>query len=367
MPSAVTPDPTNLSKQKNALTARKNFSTILLSFSQAFRFFNDENYRKNLLLRCLYIFLTALFAFSIFTTVSDSFWLRYISPITTGLTPIGKISGKAGTSLRKTRADSLWLPVNSASLIFNSDILSTEKDSHVEIEMTKDLRITIEPKSLVRLRMQDGKPLLRLSKGEIKTNFIDDQVVLIKRGPRIEEILIRKGTYLIKNDMSAGIQITTFTQEMNSLPGVKEEKRTQSKMKDDSVEETNSSAKKQKETEESGNQLSYDLPTPRDNTLFLLKSPQSILVAAKITCPDKCKLTLYRDNHEFKTYNWNHDESSIVRLEPEEALPGLYSWIYSSQNFEHKSTFTIQEFSETALGKAIENSQPIEILDTVAP
>lgn len=361
MPSAVTRDPMNSTPNPKLPPAKVSVFDLVLNFGQASRFLRDPNYRNLILFRIVYGFFLSLFCFSIYTTVSTTFWLQFLEPITAGLNPIGKISAKTGSSIRKTHLDSLWLPILTENKIFNSDILLTEKDSNVEVEINKDLHLTVEPKSLVRITLLDGKPLIRLSKGEVKTQFTNDQVVLIKRGPRIEEVLIRKGTYLIKNDMSAGIQITSFAQETKSLAGAKDEAKTKAKMKDTSLEETNGPVK-QAELKEEVPRVNYDLPTPQDGTTFLVKNSQPIVIGAKIVCPDRCQLTIFRDNHELKSLKWNEGEPSLTRLDGDELQPGKYSWSFSSQMSEHKSTFTIQEFSESALEKAIENSLPVEIL-----
>ncbi len=357
----VTSDKTKSVPLKNSPVTKSGLLFSLLNFGQGLRFFRDPDYRNLIWTRTLYVFFLGLFVFSIYTTISTTFWLRFLEPITTGLNPIGHVSTTTGSSIRKTHLDSLWLPLSHQNKIFNSDILLTEKDSNIEVEINRDVKITVEPRSLVRITWFDGKPLIRLSKGEIKTQFTNDQVVLIKKGPRIEEVLIRKGSYLIKNDMSAGIQITSFAQETKSLAGLKEEAKTKAKMKDTSFEEPQTAPKVTEATEEAPT-VNYDLPTPSEGTVFLLKNAQPIFIGAKVVCPDQCQMTLYRDNHEFKSFKWKRNESSVVSIESDEVQPGQYSWSFTSQMFEYKSAFSIQPFSEQALEKAIDNSQPIEVL-----
>jgi hypothetical protein len=327
-----------------------------------FRFLKDADLRRRVLSNCLYISLSFVFLFSLYTLGSNTFWPRFLHAEVKGLSPIGQINSEAGQSARKTRIDSLWLPVFQRQIVYNADMLSTEKNSTIEIELTKELRFSVEPKSLVRIRMLDGKPLLRLSKGEIKTDFSNDQTILIKKGPRIEEVLIRKGTYLIKNDISAGIQITSFTQDIKSTSSLSEQNRTKVQQAGDDFAEEAPTKKSAAPAQEEVPHQVYDLPTPQDGTVFLLKGSQSIVVGAKAYCSDRCTLKIYRDQHEVKALRFSKGEFSVGQLESDETQSGQYSWSFSSDNFEHKSVFSILELTDQNLEQAISNGQPVEVL-----
>ena len=100
MPRAVTPDPRNPTTNPNLPPAKPKLLDLALNLGQGFLFFKDPSYRKLILTRSVYGLFFALFCFSIYTTISTTFWLQFLEPITTGLNPIGKVLTKTGTSTK---------------------------------------------------------------------------------------------------------------------------------------------------------------------------------------------------------------------------------------------------------------------------
>lgn len=335
---------------------------IKLHLGRGLRIFHDPIMRKLFLSRALYTTLGFIFLFSSYTTVSQTFWLRFLPPITYGLPAIGTVIGQAGSTNRKTKFDTLWLPVFSTQSVFDGDFVATEKDSTIEVELTKDLRFTVEPQSLIKIKLTDGKLLLRLSKGEVRTQFATDQTVFIKKGARIDEVIIRKGSYLIKNDTGAGIQITTFTQELKTTTSLNEQARAKAQLQGDDTADEPTNGKSSRPKEKSAAAQAYDLPTPREGTVFLMRGPQDVLIGAKTNCPDKCTLHIFKDQQEIKSLEFLEGEPCLFRLERSEIRTGLYSWAFSSQTFDYNSNFSIQEFTAQALANAIENGSPTEVL-----
>jgi hypothetical protein len=317
---------------------------------------------------------------SIYTIISDTFWLRILHADIAGLDSIGKVVTEAGSAARKTRSDTLWLPLQKNEKIYGSDLISTEKDSIIVLELNSKLQLTVEPKSFVRIRWVDGHPLIRLAKGEIKTNFAQDEVLWIKKGSKVENVLIRKGTYFIKNDLTQGIQITSYTQDVKVSAGVGD--RSSSTTKAHLKEESNLTPEKDDEkdapAEAAGTEKDepltdiasldpaqeqvFDLPTPEDRTIFLIKSTQTIVIGAKAICPDLCTLRIFKDQKEFLVKQLNTNEKGTYQLASSQIIPGEYSWNFSSKTFEHAATFSIREFSESSLSNAIETGRPIEVL-----
>lgn len=337
-------------------------------------------------------FFSLVFLLSLYALCSDRFLLRFIPEFKQSLIPIAKVSFKKGMVIRKTRLDSLWIPVELGAVLYDGDRFMTYDDSAAEIIISEKAKIYVEPSSIVRVRNVDGKPLIRVSNGSVKTEFTEDQTILIKKGSKIEEVVVRKGEYFIRNESSAGIQITTYNSQFKSVGGKTEpEKQTKMKVAEEKTADTESISDedKLKETEnspklsieeikkaeavaqaiEDANYL-YDLPTPKAHTLFLLKAerknPQKLLISAEQKCNNKCKLTLYRDQEILKHAEFISPQQPLFWLEPQEIKPGNYKWVYESETAQSESDFKVQDFSNDIIKGFInaseENDGPIEIL-----
>lgn len=305
---------------------------------------------------------TLMLILSLYSLISDRFWSMFITEFSNGLAPIASVSDEKGSNIKKTSVDTLWLPLFSKATIFFGDIIQTNKQSAVNIELNSKISFRIEEESLVRIKIFDGKPMLRLSSGTIQTNFLQDQTLLIKRGSKIEAVTIQKGSYFIKNESTAGVQITKHYQETRKEAGERKSQQTKYKSKTEENEENSTEDSEENSTAEQQKvNIDYHLPYPQNKTLFLIKTPIEIFIAAQIKCKDYCSLKVYRNNKLIVDMKRNKNEDSFVKLSASQAVEGSYDWEFSSEVIEHKANFVIKKFNEHDIFKAIEEGYSIEI------
>ncbi len=330
-------------------------------------FFQQKDALKVWFEKGLLSLFTLLFLFSIYTLANEGYWLRFIGEINVGLKPMATATERKGDVIKRTQIDTLWLPVQLQKLIYDGDIVSTFSDSSVEISISATSKLFVEPDSMIRLRTFDGKPLIRLSLGAVKATFTEDQVILIKKGSEIEEVLMRKGTYFIKNDQSAGIQITPYENEIKNS-GPKEESRTKAHMSDEAVVDEAQSHAAMKAADESikRGEVVYDLPSPAEGTQFLVKDAnhnlKNILISAQEYCRDRCMLRVYKNSKVLKSQEFSKGQVAYYKLSAQDLSPGFYEWSFESENSSFKSNFEIKKFSDEEFEKSLLLEKPIEFL-----
>jgi len=155
----------------------------------------------------LYLF-GAVLMFSLYSLSNESVFLIFINELKTGLEPIALIDSKSGPSSKRTVIDSLWLPTLEKQLVYVGDSLFTKDEATLSVKLNENAKLFVEPNSYLRIRKIDGLPLIRLSQGVVKAEVTGEQTILIKKGAHIEKVILQKGTYFIKNELSSGIQIT---------------------------------------------------------------------------------------------------------------------------------------------------------------
>lgn len=346
-----------------AVIGIKDFGLVRLT--QIKNFFSDPEKRSHFFEKVGIVLSGGILLFSLYTLVSDRFWPSFIKEFSEGLVRIATITEEKGSSYKKTSVDTLWLPLFSKASVYFGDTIKTSKETSVNVELNPKASFRIEEDSLVRIKLYDGKPMIRLANGTIQTNFLEDQVVLIKRGAKIEEVIIQKGSFLIKNDLSAGIQITQFTQETKKSAGEKEKQQTKAKANKESEDDDKKNGEELPEDDSIAHeeimQVTYHVPYPEDDTVFLMKSPKDILVAAQIKCPDSCSLKIYRNQKLLTELRSSATEPALTKIPADQAVVGVYEWEFTSETKNHKAKFYIEEYSEDAVSRAIEKGHPIEI------
>lgn len=316
-------------------------------------------------------FFGLLLAVSLYTLSSDTLLLSFVSEISTGLDSMAEVRSKTGYASRKTVLDSLWLPMSLNQKIFKGDSLFTESESTLAIKLNETANLFVEPNSFLRFREVDGKPLIRLSRGIVKAEVTDEQIIFIKRGAWVEKVLLQKGTYFIKNDQSAGIQITTYDQNVNLAQGRSEESKKMQSLSSESEEdkfERESQSEKTETSQEAvktdiadGIDFEFDLPTPRDGTLFLVKNSRSIAVGSMSKCLNSCLLKVYFNQKIFIERSFRINEPAVIKISSDQIKFGNYEWTFETEISQFKAQFSVEEYSDAELSKALENERPVEI------
>ena len=313
--------------------------------------------------RFVYLSVTAVLIFSSYTLYSNSFWASFIKEIHTDLSAVATVSSLKGDALQKTRFDMLWLPSKKNKTIWDGDLYSTSSESLAEISISETLKLFLEPDTLVRLKRIDNKPLIRLSQGSIKAEFSEDQSILIKKGVKIEEVFIRKGTYFIKNEATIGIQITNFDSELKKLDQHKVNDNKKAAVKFDEEEALTKNSNQSSTTEETRVDRVYDLPTPEENTIFFVNKPRQIIISASENCADLCSLDLYKDGVKIISKKFKKQDPSYLTLTIDSKSLGKYEWTFESEISNFRSQFEVKLFSQNEIDSALSQEKPIDIHD----
>lgn len=327
--------------------------------------FFDQKWRRDFFERANIVINCCILVFGLYSMLSETFWPSFIQETAKDLVTVAKITLKKGTIQRRLSRDTLWLPLQNKSDVYTSDLVMTEKNSLAELKINDNIKFTIEPESMVRINMKDGKPLINIASGSIKTTLTKDTVFLIKKGSKIEEVLIRSGTYFVKNDSTAGLQITSFAADTGIAGGEKRSSGMKAKAgapSDDGSAASNAKKPSEKLAQEKPEEPPFDLPTPADSTVFLVKRQHEIVLGSKPICPDTCELQIYRDNNLVKSLKFNSGDQAVITLNTTDLKVGSFIWKFESQTSQYQGSFAIRDYSETELSKAIEQGQPVEIL-----
>jgi len=307
-----------------------------------------------------------LLALSLYALSTESFFLSFIPELSDGLHAMADISSKSGRSSKKTISDSLWLPTATNQTVYAGDALFTESESTLIIKLNEFAKLFVEPDSYLRLREIDGKPLIRLSKGVIKAEVTDEQIIFIKKGAMIEKAILQKGTYFIKNDQTSGIQITAYDQNMNLAHGKKEnsEQTKTSMAQPDDDPQTDSKGGPNLDNNDPVNaveqEIQYELPTPNQGTIFLIKNPKEIAIGAFAKCPNSCTLKVYFNQSNILEKSMKLNEPAVLKISPDKILEGYYEWTFETETSQFKSDFKVKKFSEDELSNALLNEIPVE-------
>ena len=319
----------------------------------------------------LYFFGAALL-FSLYSLSNESVFLIFISELKTGLQPIALIDTKSGPSSKRTTIDSLWLPTNEKQIVHVGDSIFTKDEATLGIKLNENAKLFVEPNSYLRIRKVDGLPLIKLSQGVVKAEVMGEQTILIKKGATIEKVILQKGTYFIKNELSSGIQITAYTQNTNLTQGETEKSNKVKNSTPDNTEaetETPDQSKNVEATKEKLNlgsskedSTDFDLPTPVDGTLFLVKNPKDIVVGSMARCPDTCRMKIYfNEDQTIVDVNLKQNDPGLIILKSSQLQEGYFECMFETQTSQFKSNFKIRKFSEDALSEAILTETPVEI------
>ena len=315
---------------------------------------------KFLLLLCLIVFVVSLFL-----GAKNSLGLKYFSPIISGLQSIARVKELHGETSRKTTLDVMWLPLTKGGEIFNFDQLQSELASEVEIQVGEKSVVLAKENTKLRLGLIEGDINFRLSQGEAQVNVLIDQYIRIQRGAEFETLYVKKGYYVIKIDPVFGVQFSSTT----APPKFEKTGKIQNKIAEEKKKKEDVKAKNDKkdgkidpeQPESTRKKISYDLPQPKDSTVFLGYKKLELIVAAKRTCPDACTLKIFKNHQLWKDNAFKSGEQSVVRIPPSEMSIGIYEWIFATETAEFRSKFVVKDFSDEELFKAIQNKQPVEI------
>lgn len=314
---------------------------------------------KFLWLVCILVCLAAVLLMA-----NKPFLLKRFKPVTNGLPEIATVRDLQGKVAKKTIIDSMWLPVVKAEAVFNSDQLETDLASEVEVQVGKQSIVLVKENTKVRLSKVEDEINFRLSHGEVQVNALIDQNIRIQRGADTETLFVKRGFYIIKIDPMFGVlfQSTTAPPKFEKTGSIKN-KIAKSKAVEEVKTKTvkNDGKEDPPQPETTRKKLSYDLPLPKEATVFLGYKNQEIIVAARRTCPDVCNLTIFKNHQLWKAADFKTGEQSVVRLPPVEMAVGTYDWIFSTETAEFRSRFIVKDFSEDEFQKAIENKIPVEI------
>ncbi len=317
-------------------------------------------------------FFGAVLMFSLYSLSNETVFLIFIKELQTGLEPIAIIDTKSGPSSKRTVIDSLWLPTLEKQIVYVGDALFTKDEATLGIKLNENAKLFVEPNSYLRIRKIDGLPLIRLSQGVVKAEVTGEQTILIKKGANIEKVILQKGTYFIKNELSSGIQIMAYTQNANLTQGHTEKSNPiknsatnntdEETDKPDKVEKIDSTKEKPTTGKIAETDTDFDLPTPIEGTLFLVKNPKDIVVGSMPKCPDSCSIKIYYNQENILVEkNLNKNEPALIVLKSETLQEGFYEWIFETQTSQFKSHFNVRKFSEDSLSEAIRTDTPIEI------
>lgn len=314
---------------------------------------------KFLWLVCILVCLAAVLLMA-----NDGFLLKRFTPVADGLSEIAIVNDLHGKVSKKTVLDSMWLPILKANSVFNSDQLETGLGSEAEVQVGDKSTVLVKENTKVRLSKIDDEINFRLSHGEVQLNALIDQNIRIQRGADTETLSVKRGFYIIKIDPVFGVllQSTTAPPKFEKTGKIKNKIAKSKAVEEVKIKTVKNDGKEDPpQPETTRKKLSYDLPLPKEATVFLGYKQQEIIVAARRTCPDVCNLTIFRNHQLWKAADFKTGEQSVVRLPPLEMNVGTYDWIFSTETAEFRSRFVVKDFSDDEFQKAIENKIPVEI------
>lgn len=296
---------------------------------------------------------------------SYQYWLRYFDPIESGLLKVAITSDTIGTITRKTSADSLLLPLKNNSNVYNQDLIKTESSSSLEIQFPNNLSLYVKENSIVKVKMFNNTLLLKITTGEVQITSKINQKIKIQRGAAIEDFEINSGMYTFKSDSLFGVQITAHNSPHNNS-----EKKTSTQA--ESKEEESKTDKKQtqqasvdKDTVDLGmkdqNIINYELPTPKDTTIFLRRKPTGIMISASKSCPNSCQLKIFKNHALWKSVSYSTAQPTIFHLAAKDADIAAYDWIFITESSETRGQFSVKNFTNEELSLAIKNERIVEI------
>lgn len=308
---------------------------------------------------CILVCLTA-----VMLAANNGFLLKRFMPVSDGLAEIANVRDLHGKVSKKTVVDSMWLPVMKTAPVFNADQLETDLGAEAEVQIGNKSTVLVKESTKVKLSMVEDEINFRLARGEVQVNAHIDQNIRIQRGADTETLFVKRGFYIIKIDPMFGIlfQSTTAPPKFEKTGNIKNKIAKSKAIEEVKAKTVKNDAKEDPpQPETSRKKLNYDLPLPKEATVFLGYKQQEIIVAARRTCPDACHLTIFRNHQLWKAAKFKTGEQSVVRLPPTEMGIGTYDWIFSTETAEFRSRFVVKDFSEVEFQKALESKIPVEI------
>lgn len=312
-------------------------------------------------------FFSVLLIFSLYTLISDSFWLTFVSEYNKGLNQIGTILEKSGYSKRRTYIDTLWLPLKMASTIYSGDTLATSSNATLEVEVKPTLKFKMEPDSLIRVRVFDGKPLVRVTEGKIKTHASEQQTIFVKKGTEVKEVEVKQG----ENPVDTNTNSTET--KMSQAPTGKDSEETTPEASTTTIPVSSTTLAKPTTTtiQNTANSSAaiiakygkLQLPTPKDGTTFLVNNPGEIVIAAIAICPDRCEMRVSYNGNEYFRRNFQMNEQPIVRIPSNSIQFGDYTWVFTYTDKEIKQSFKIRKFTNESLIESMKSKAPVEVMN----
>lgn len=309
----------------------------------------------------------------IYLMFNDRLVLRFIPIDTTNLKKIGAVTSVKGDVMRKLTQDSLHLPIFSGQRIYQDDLIVTGENSTADIEVEPKNYITTEPNSAFRLRIDGKHILLQFHKGNIITRFTEDKVIDLKQGLNTSKVQIRKGTFFIRNT-SAGIQITNYANrnriKKSSTSSTSTEKKALAtsseeveKLNEKSSDETSFEQEQfiKEQLEEKQLATPMQLPHPNDNTVFLIKTPHTLILAAKNICLGSCKLSLLKDKKILLEKTFENSQVPKIDFNLDENTSGHFEWSYLDREDSFNLSFDVAPFAPETFDKALQAGLPIEV------
>ena len=328
--------------------------------------------------RLVYAFWLSLLCLSLYSTANESLLLHFVQPLDKGLATIGRIRALKGSLERRTFIDTLRLPIGGESVAYDGDLIATGESVVGEVALQSGVVFVVQPNSLIRVRINGDKPLIKLSKGVVSVEASSESVLLAQVGSQVKEVTIQKGTHLIKNDQSFGIQITAFATQTNIGRGTVEGKRTRARIKKanrdgtgPNVEEENEGPDNEKpdsegeEAHASGEHPrpeGFAIPYPPDDAVLLVRTPQDLALASQLVCPDNCKLRVRRNSQPLLLQDFIEGESAVGHIPASDLTDGDYEWTFDSETDQHTGHFHVKRFDNKSLNEAIASGSPVEVM-----
>lgn len=293
-------------------------------------------------------------AFAFYTLISQTFWLHFLTPYSTGLKPIAKVKNSSGTADRKTRIDTLWLPLIPGQTVYNGDAIATDASTTVEIEINPDFKILISPLSLVRLSSVNGQPLIQIKEGEVQADLKKDQTLLIKKGKSVRQVSLEKGDHKLNQLTLPPTHSSSSSSDVQ--PTEQESIKTEAK-----PEELPPPPPLAIATTENLPDSQISLPTPKKGTVFLINQPQDLFIAGAIRCPDRCELKIQLNGQEVFHKSFFEGESTVLKIKESDLRFGKYDWSFQTKETDLKSDFKIAPYSNDEFQNALKKGANVEI------
>jgi hypothetical protein len=261
----------------------------------------------------------AIFVIGLLGVYTDYFTLRYIPLNIKNSNRIGTTTKVQGNSRRRLALDPLWLYLRKGAL-YDGDMVFTDLDGKVELEIDDEGdKLEIQPRSLVRIGIFEGKFLIELRRGEIKADLASSKQVVIQDGREMKEVSLPKGESTIKQEDELQVE----------LPDTKKEE----KPKENRVAEVQALDQ-------------WDLPAPADRTVFLVQKEAPILVSPKARSVGRGKLTIRIPKKDSQSVSFGDGEQPVFWLDVPADMRGSLEWTFKDLQGITKGTFSIENFSE---------------------